>query len=69
MGYYAEIHDSAWNAIVSIRYKIKAHKKLEKEESRFKRENPQYFIWDSDTLEDKLANEWLQDIMNTNKGE
>lgn len=64
MGYYAEIHDSAWSSIVNIRYKMKTGKPLEKEEERFKRENPDYFIWDSMSLDDKLANEWLQDFMN-----
>lgn len=64
MGYYSEIHDSAWSSIVSIRYKMKTGKKLEKEEERFKHENPEYFVWDSLSLDDKLANEWLQDVLN-----
>lgn len=63
LGYYAEINHSAWNSIVAIRYKMKAGKSLEKEEARFKRENPQYFVWDSSTLEDKKANEWLNNIL------
>ena len=63
MGYYAEIHDSAWNSIVAIRYKIKAGKPLEKEERRFKRENPQYFVWDSTSIKDKEAEMLLNDIL------
>lgn len=68
MGYYFEIHDSAWNSIVAIRYKIKTHKKLEKEEERFKRENPEYFIWDSMTVQEKLENEMIAEIWNSKGG-
>lgn len=67
MGYYAEIHESAWSSIVSIRYKIKSGKKLEKEEERFKRENPEYFIWDSMTVQEKLDNEMIAEIWNSTK--
>ncbi|MBP5710547.1 MAG: hypothetical protein J6W84_06180 [Bacteroidales bacterium] len=66
MGYYSEIHDSAWNAIVSVRYKIKAGKKLEKEELKFKNENPEYFIWDSKSVHEKEDEELIVEIWNNN---
>lgn len=54
MGYYLAIDDkSAWANIVSIRHKIKTGKKLEKDEIKFRRENPEYFVWDSKTVEEK----------------
>lgn len=63
MGYYLAIGESSFANIVSIRDKIKRGKKLEDYEKDFKRDNPQYFVWDSQTveqqqMEDELRNSW-----------
>lgn len=55
MGYYLAIGESPLATIVGIRSKIMEGKKLEKYEQKFKSDNPQYFIWDNKTLEDKKA--------------
>lgn len=61
LGYYMSVGESALSTIVSIRSKIIKGKKLEKYEQEFKRDNPQYFKWNSKTAEemelDKLAME------------
>lgn len=62
MGYYLAIGDCPWSYIVSIREKIKKGKKLEKDERKFKIDNPNYFMWDSQTVEDKQVAAQLQDI-------
>lgn len=65
MGYYSSVGHCVWNTVVGIRYKMKTGKKLEKDEQEFRRDNPEYFIWDSRTPEDKLAEEELQNLWNT----
>lgn len=59
LGYYMAIGESALSTIVGIRNKIVKGKKLEKHEQEFRRENPQYFVWNSKSIEeqelDKLA--------------
>ena len=64
MGYYLNIGDSAFSTIVGIRNKIKTGKNLEKHEKEFKRDNPQYFVWDSQTTEDSQANDYLRSLWN-----
>lgn len=66
LGYYMSVGESALSTIVSIRSKIIKGKKLEKYEQEFKRDNPQYFKWNSKTAEemelDRLAMEmWNSD--------
>lgn len=65
MGYYLAIGESPLATIVSIRSKIMEGKKLEKYESKFKRDNPQYFIWDNKSIEDKEAEEAIMSIWNS----
>lgn len=62
MGYYTAIKDCLWASVVAIRFKIKAHKKLDKEEIIFKRENPQYFVWKATTVDDDDALEAVQQL-------
>lgn len=62
MGYYLSIGESAFSHIVEIRHKIKAGKKLEKSEQEFKRENPQYFVWDSTTTEAKQTDDLIRSL-------
>lgn len=58
MGYYTSIGESVFSTVVSIREKIVKHKKLEKYEKEFRYNNPQYFDWNSKTLEQQeLENE------------
>lgn len=64
MGYYMAIGDCPWAQIVSIRNKIVNHKKLEKHEKEFKRENPEYFVWGQDSVEQKEAEQLITDIWN-----
>lgn len=65
MGYYQSIGDCPFATIVSIRNKIKKHKKLEKYEQEFRKENPGYFIWDSSTVEERSITEELTSIWNS----
>jgi len=53
MGYYMSVGESVLSTVVAIRDKIVKGKKLEDYEKEFKRDNPQYFVWDHKTLEDK----------------
>lgn len=62
MGYYMSIGESLMSTVISIRGKIKKHKKLDKWEKEFKQENPSYFIWDSSTVEEKELDDLLKDI-------
>ena len=68
MGYYTAIGECPLSYIVGIREKILKNKKLEKYEREFRRDNPQYFIWNHNTLEQEElqqeANEWLNQVWN-----
>ena len=64
MGYFANIGDGSFSTIISIRYKIKKGKKLEKYEKEFKRDNPQYFVWESKTSEDIEAENYIRSLWN-----
>lgn len=59
LGYYMAVGESALSTVVGIRSKLMKGKKLEKYEQEFKRDNPQYFKWNSKTADelelDKLA--------------
>ena len=68
MGYYLAIGESPLATIVGIRSKIMEGKKLEKYEQKFKTDNPQYFIWDSKSIEDKEAEEAIMSLWNSNSG-
>ena len=64
MGYFFAIGESPLSTIVGIRNKIAKGKKLEKYESEFKRNNPQYFEWDRRTLKQKEDDALLQELWN-----
>lgn len=64
MGYYMAIGESTLSTIVGIRDKILKGKHLEKWEKEFRRENPQYFVWNHQTIEEKEAEEWLKSVWN-----
>jgi len=67
MGYYTAIGDCTWSNVVAIRQKIKTGKKLEKNELKFKNDNPEYFVWDSHTIADKEAENSLFDLWNNDE--
>ena len=64
MGYYLAIGESPLATIVGIRSKVASGKKLEKYEQEFKHDNPQYFLWDSRTIEEKEAEKAVMAIWN-----
>ena len=64
MGYYTAIGQSALATVVSIRDKIVKGTKLEKWERQFKQENPQYFVWDRRTNEDRELDELMKSMWN-----
>lgn len=67
MGYYSSVGESMLSTVVSIRYKMARGKKLEKYETEFKRENPQYFVWNSKTVEQKEADALVKELWNSGK--
>lgn len=62
MGYYLAVGESTLTTIVSIRHKIKSGKKLEKHEREFRRNNPQYFVWNSVSTEDAQVTEMIKNL-------
>lgn len=64
MGYYMSIGESTLTTVVGIRDKILRGKKLEKWERDFRRDNPHYFMWNHQTIEEQEANEWLKSVWN-----
>ena len=68
IGYYMSIGESTLSTVVGIRNKICKHKKLEKWEAEFKRDNPQYFNWKSQSVESREADRLIREIWN-NGGE
>lgn len=66
MGYYMCVDEGAFSTIVSIRHKILKGQKLEKHEREFKNENPQYFTWNHQTVEEKEADRFIRELWNSN---
>jgi len=68
MGYYSAVGESLLSTIVSIRDKIVRGKKLEKHERIFRQENPEYFVWNTNSIDDEaeeLFNElWNKEVDN-----
>lgn len=64
MGYFNAVGESALATVVGIRSKIAKGKKLEKYESDFKKDNPQYFNWDMRTLKQREEDELLNQLWN-----
>lgn len=67
MGYYISIGDSVLSTVVSIRHKIATGKKLEKYETEFKRENPDYFSFDYRTTDQKSEDLKIREMFNNNR--
>ena len=68
MGYYLAIGDCPLSTIVGVRDKIVRGKKLDKWEQEFRRDNPEYFVWNHKSVEDLEAEEYIRQIWN-NGGE
>ena len=67
MGYYSAVGESLLSTIVSIRDKIVRGKKLEKHERVFKQENPEYFVWNTNNI-DEEAEELFNELWNKGGG-
>ena len=65
MGYYSAVGECLLSTILTIRDKIMKSKKLEKYEREFRRDNPQYFVWNSKTLEQEEADKLIAEIWNS----
>jgi len=52
-GYYMSVGESVLATVVSIRNKIVHSEKLEKWEKKFQAEHPNYFVWNSKTIEEQ----------------
>lgn len=64
MGYYNSIGKSVLATVVSIRNKIVRGEKMEKWETKFKRENPQYFNWKSKSADELALDEEVKALWN-----
>lgn len=64
LSYYMSIGESALSTVVSIRNKIAKGKKLEKYEQEFRRENPSYFRWKNQEIEER---NFIKSIWNKGK--
>lgn len=69
LGYYMAIGNSPLATVVGIRNKIVSGKKLEKWEKEFKRDNPNYFIWKSTTVEEREADRIIREMWNSKESE
>lgn len=65
MGYYTAIGDSPISTIINIRDKIVRGKKLEKHEREYRQNNPQFFMWNKQTVEDKEAEKLVLELWNS----
>ena len=65
MGYYSAVGESLLSTIITIRDKMVRGKKLEKHEKEFKRDNPEYFVWNTGAQDDKEAEELFNELWNS----
>jgi hypothetical protein len=59
ISYYMAIGESTLSTVVSIRDKMMRGEPLEKWEKKYRSNNPQYFKWNSQTVEQKEAEDWV----------
>ena len=62
MGYYCGVGESILSSVVSIRSKLLEGKQLEKHEKEFRRNNPEYFVWNHQSVEDREAEALLRQL-------
>ena len=65
MGYFTAVGESPISTIISIRDKILSGKKLEKSERQYRMKNPQYFTWNSKTVEENEADKLVREMWNS----
>lgn len=65
MGYYTAIDESPISTIIRIRDKITKGKSLEKSEREYRQANPQYFVWNSKTIEESEADKLVNELWNS----
>ena len=65
MGYFTAIGESPISTILHIRDKIANGKSLEKHERQYRASNPQYFVWNSKTVEEQEADKLGREIWNS----
>lgn len=65
MGYYTAIGECPLSTIIHIRNKIVTNEKLEKYERKFRNSNPQYFTWNSKTVDEKEADLLVKELWNS----
>lgn len=65
IGYYSAIGRCPLSTILEIRDKIIKGKKLEKDERQFRQDNPQYFIWNKNTVEEEEADRLVKELWNS----
>ena len=64
MGYYSAVGESLLANVLTIRDKLMRGKKLEKHEKEFKRDNPEYFVWNARTTDDEEADRLFNELWN-----
>lgn len=64
VGYYSAIGESLFSTIVRIRSKSLKGENLEKYERKFKRENPEYFVWNTNPVQDEEAEALFNELWN-----
>lgn len=64
LGYYMAVGESALSTVVGIRSKIVKGQKLEKHEKEFRQENPQYFNWNSKSVEEQELDRMAAEMWN-----
>ena len=69
MGYYSAVGESLLSNVVSIRDKMMRGKKLEKHEREFRMNNPEYFVWNSQSVADEEAKKLFNEVWNQKGGE
>ena len=62
MGYFTAIGESPISTIIHIRDKIISGKKLEKHEREYRNQNPQYFVWNNRTVEEREADRLVREL-------
>lgn len=64
LGYYMSVGESVLSTVVGIRSKLCKHKKLEKWEQEFKKNNPRYFVWRKSSVADREAENLVRNLWN-----
>ena len=67
MSHYISVGESTLSTVVNIRGKIVRGKKLEKYEREFRQENPQYFVWNKNTVEQEEIEALGRQLWNSDK--